>query len=257
VLDLRILIVEDNIVNQKVALHQLQKLGCLADSADNGRLALDAIQKAPYDLVFMDCQMPELDGYEATRELRRIEGSERHTWVVAMTAHSLEGDREKCLAAGMDDYVSKPVKPDDLAGALRRFHEQWEARNTEAGMHESGSGAIDRSLLDGFRDLDQEGEESILGRLIDLFLENTPSVLKEAHAALDSHSSPLLARAAHTLKGSCSNFGADRMRDACLELELEANKGELGRAAELLGRVEREFSYVRFALERERPQRAA
>jgi HPt (histidine-containing phosphotransfer) domain-containing protein len=204
----------------------------------------------------MDCQMPELDGYEATRELRRIEGGKRHTWVIAMTAHSLQGDREKCIAAGMDDYVSKPVKMDQLSAAITRFHEQRERSGSSTSSVDAPP-AIDRELLDGFRELDVDGDGGILCKLIDLFIENTPLVLKEAHSALAAHSTPLLARAAHTLKGSCSNFGAERMRAACAELEQLANGGTLEGAAELLETVEKEFDHVRLALERERPMQAA
>ena len=254
---LRILIVEDNIVNQKVALHQLQKLGHLADAADNGQLALDTLRRAPYDFIFMDCQMPELDGYEATRELRRIEGESRHTWVVAMTAHSLTGDRDKCLAAGMDDYLSKPVKSEDLAAALARFQGVSQADSDSDERNSETPTTIDRNLLNGFRDLDQDGGDSILGKLIDLFLENTPVVLKDAHAALATQASPQLARAAHSLKGSCSNFGAERMRQLCSDLEQQAHGGDFDRSAELLGRIEKEFRHVRMALERERPSRVA
>ncbi len=252
---LRILIAEDNVVNQKVALHQLQKLGFLADVVDNGRAALDALESSQYDLVFMDCQMPELDGYAATRELRGWERAERRTWVVAMTANSLAGDREKCLAAGMDDYVSKPVKIEDLQAAIHRFLGLRDIQ-TEARDHGTAA-AIDLNAIESFRVLDDLTGDDLLVKLINLFLDNTPKVLGEARAALAANATPQLARAAHTLKGSCSNFGAERMRTACQRLEELANRGVLEGAEELLAAVEKEYSYVRVALEHECPTFAA
>jgi CheY-like chemotaxis protein len=119
----RVLLAEDNTVNQRVALRQLAKLGIQADSVANGLEALAAIRQAPYAVILMDCQMPEMDGYEATRRLRQMErdnpDSPRH-WVIALTAHALDGDRQRCLDAGMDDYVSKPIRLDELARVLER-----------------------------------------------------------------------------------------------------------------------------------------
>jgi CheY-like chemotaxis protein len=119
--DLKILVVEDNVTNRRVAVRMLERLGCRADLAFNGREAVSALGQAAYDVVFMDCQMPEMDGFEATVEIRRREQGARHTTIIAMTASVLDGDRDRCLVAGMDDYLTKPIKLGALAGAIRKW----------------------------------------------------------------------------------------------------------------------------------------
>ena len=213
---MRILIAEDNIVNQKVAVSQVNKLGCHADVVGNGREALDALGAAHYDLVLMDCQMPELDGYEATGQIRAREGAERHTIIVAMTAHAIEGDREKCLAAGMDDYLSKPLRFEDLRTVVKRY------QPTRPGDEP----AITGESIEALRDLGTDGTDDILAELIDTFMENAPRILTEAGDALTSGSPEALAQAAHTLRGSCSNFGAKPLQDLCRQLETLAHSKE-------------------------------
>ncbi|HET6407460.1 MAG TPA: response regulator, partial [Chthoniobacteraceae bacterium] len=254
---LRILIAEDNVVNQKVALNQLERLGYTAEAVENGRLAVDALTNQDYDIVFMDCQMPELDGYAATQEVRKLEGTAKHTWIVAMTAHSLEGDREKCLASGMDDYVSKPVKRENVKAAIDRYLLK---RGPMALAYETPAAAaidpaefIDPAALDGFRQFDTDEGPSLLTQLIEVFLENTPVLLRDLRSAHARKSAPDLARVAHTLKGSCSNFGAHRLRSACMRLEQLAETGSVEGAEILLHEIERTFEGVRQALERELP----
>jgi signal transduction histidine kinase/DNA-binding response OmpR family regulator len=254
---IRILVAEDNLVNQKVAGTQLRNLGYTVDVAGNGRQALEAVANVRYSLVLMDCQMPEMDGYEATAEIRlREHGSFHRTVVIAMTAHALAGEREKCLKAGMDDYLSKPVKLEVLAKMLKKWIAPAgnpSAPETKIEATISGSNQIsglDLSVLDGLREIQQPGKADLVTELIDLFLEDTAGQLKLLRHAVLQGDRKEVRRVAHLLKGSSGNIGAGGM--ATLFESLEKTEPENDDGGALLIELDREFSEVNRALTAER-----
>jgi CheY-like chemotaxis protein len=201
-----------------------------------------------YDVVLMDCQMPEMDGYKATVQLRLTEGTRRHTTIVAMTAHAIEGDREKCLAAGMDDYLSKPVQMENLREVLMRVQP---ARAVKA-VNVAVGPAISPENLEALRELEGDGNCDVLTDLIDTFIEYSNLVFAEAKDALSKGEGPALALAAHSLKGSCSNFGAKPLHELSHELETLARsprfEGSKAHALELLEAIRSELGRVEEAL---------
>ena len=240
-----VLVVDDNAVNRLVIEGMLAKRGFAADSAADGREALSRIAARDYALVFMDCQMPELDGYAATRELRRTEartGAPRLP-VVAMTAHAMLGDREKCLAAGMDDYLSKPLRAEALDGVLERWGSpRPQTPGADGGAPapgaaapaDGGAGAVPpttpspaaaarvEALLDEVRIATfQRDYPEIVGQLVTLFVESTPPLIADLRRAVDERDAEGVRKNAHKLKGSCQNMGAAWL--ATLARELEAD----------------------------------
>jgi two-component system, sensor histidine kinase and response regulator len=251
----RILVAEDNQVNQKVAVKMLERLGYRADVAANGLEAVEALSRIPYSAVLMDVQMPEMDGHEAAKVIRQREGSKRHTPIIAMTANAMQGDRENALDAGMDDYVSKPVKPQELGAVLERWIPQTD-EGTDGSEEASCAGAgveyttepLDQSVLAGLREL---GDQGFLADLYELFLADVPAQLEALRKAIKGGDAPSVERVAHTLKGSCGNMGALRIATICAELQDMGHSGELERAPVLGERLEAEFGRVRKALEAE------
>jgi len=218
------------------------------DCVPDGEEALAAVQQKSYDVILMDCQMPKLDGWEATRKIREREiGSGARVWIIAMTAHSLVGDRERCLDGGMDDYLSKPVRFADLSKALAQSPAAARAVIIEAVM--APENVVCQEKISSFRQLEEESGQSVLGSVVELFVLRTPPMFEEIRRALPEGDSKKIARVAHTIKGSSCNFGAHRMKAACERMEA-AVAGNEGRAAmeAILSEMEREFGYVRLAL---------
>ena len=242
---LRILLAEDFAVNQKVALRLFEKMGYRADAVANGAEALEALRRRPYDVVFMDVQMPEMDGLEATRRIRREWPRRFQPRVVAMTANAMRGDRERCLDAGMDDYVSKPVRIEDLQAALTRSAPLL-ADDTESGAF--WWGVLDRSALERLREA--RGSSGVR-EAIDAFLAEAPETLAEARRAVEAGDPAAAADLARGLALSAAMLGAPRLESLSDGLASVAVEPRLDAAASL-ETIERELARVRDALTAER-----
>jgi two-component system sensor histidine kinase/response regulator len=235
-----ILLAEDNVVNQKVAIRQLQKLGYRCDTVANGREAIEALSRIPYDLVLMDCQMPEMDGYEATMEIRQREGTAKHIPIVAMTAHALEGDREKCIASGMDDYITKPVKQEALKDALDRFLSGSiaEAINTV-------TAAADTSPVDMERLREALGDDSdTVSKILTLYLNDMSKSLDQMEIALKSSDHAEIESIAHSCAGASAICGMTAVVALLRELETAGRTHNLTNAAGTLAEAKKEFKRV-------------
>jgi two-component system, sensor histidine kinase and response regulator len=214
---LRILLAEDNAVNQMVAVSLLRKRGHRVTVAENGRLAVEALEREPFDLVLMDIQMPEMDGLEATRAIRERErASGGHTPIVAVTAHALKGDDERCFAAGMDGYLTKPLKVSDLVRALAGVAESLDQEVA------SQQPAFDeRGLLELF-----DGDDEFLDQMLAVFFDSAPKLMAEIATAVAERDFPRISRASHTLAGVVSNFAAEEAMAAARRLEALGRQGE-------------------------------
>jgi two-component system, sensor histidine kinase and response regulator len=216
----RVLVAEDNEVNQLVMETMLSKRGLSVDLAGDGAEALAKLAHGEYAAVFMDCQMPNVDGYEATGRIRAQESGGARLPVIAMTAHAMAGDRDRCLAAGMDDYMSKPLRPEVLDELLERWLGVAPAAADDAPepVEEAVDALIDSARMRTFR----TDYPDIVDQLLDLFLQSTPPLLADLRAAVDGDDGEELRRAAHKLKGSCQNIGATFMATLCRTLETAA-----------------------------------
>jgi two-component system sensor histidine kinase/response regulator len=250
-----ILLVEDNPVNREVAVGMLESLGCATDAAENGWVALKAMNAATYDAVLMDCQMPVMDGLAATGEIRRREeasGAARVP-IIALTANAMEGDRERCLAAGMDDFLSKPFTQQQLATLLRR----WLALRAlpEAERRDlSRMPLIDAGVL---RNIAALAKPTLLNSMIDLYLQHSPGLVGAIEAAAANMQSEALSQAVHTLKSSTANLGGTRLATVAKECELLVREGGITQAAPIVARIRKEHQEFCAALTDKRSSNAA
>jgi len=235
-----ILLAEDNIVNQKVAVRQLAKLGYRADAVANGREAVEALNRIPYDLVLMDCQMPEMDGYEATTEIRRREGATKRTPIVAMTAHALSGDREKSIAAGMDDHITKPVKQEELARVLEIFLTD----PGEVELVEELPPPVDLERL--HQALGDDPDE--VSEILDVYCEQMTESLIKLEAAIAGDNAEEINLIAHNCAGTSANCGMVAVVDHLRELERMGRENQLMGATDLGAIVALEFERVKLFL---------
>ncbi len=251
---LKILVVDDDDINRLVAESQLEDLGFAAEAVAAGQEALDRFAGNCYDAILMDCQMPDLDGYETTRRIRQLETSQHHTVIIAVTAHAMKGERERCLAAGMDDYVSKPLRGGDLAMKLERWLPvdqerplpDLEAQPVDANDKFETHDQVPRNLQPPL-DVEQLGQKTgkdLVAQMHALFLAEGSTRIETMHTALSQADTDLLAKTAHSLAGSAIYLGASELSELCRTLETLAEDGDLNRCQTHLQLLEEEHRKV-------------
>jgi len=247
-----ILLVEDNLINQVLAEEMLSQLAFTIDIAENGQEAILAIEKNQYDIVLMDCQMPVMDGFEATRKIReqeKLENKASHLPIIALTANAIQGDEEACLSAGMDDYLSKPFTKAQLIEALNRWLTL--PTSTKNPQDDKDNYQLDQKMLENLRALEKDGHSGILSRVINIYLEKSPDLIKDLSTAYTDHDITLLRRSAHSLKSSSANLGATQLSALCQEIENLARNNITDGVEPLLEKVKTTYQTTVQALQDE------
>ncbi len=253
-LNVHLLLAEDNPVNQEVAIGMLRNLGCSVEVAHNGLEAIEAVKRKTYDLVLMDCMMPEMDGYEATGEIRRCQkiGQIPYFPIIALTANAIEGDREKCLAVGMDDYLSKPIKAKDLLLMLQ----SWLHNSPKAGVNNPMSEEIqineleiDPDALACIRSLEADYGKELLRQVIKTYLDNAGKLVQALEHAWSIGDLKAIRMASHTLKSSSSQVGAHSLAELCRNVENEARDQNYDTSGQALIAIQQKFAQTCAMLE--------
>jgi CheY-like chemotaxis protein len=267
-----VLLAEDHPVNQQVARSMLEMLGCRVDVVNDGSRVLEAIARDSYDVIFLDCHMPKLDGFATAQAIRAWETGKKvtgetqqdgqtaapvdarspsspvraHLPLIALTASAMPGDRERCLAAGMDDYVTKPFTRQQLSTLLQK----WLPEKAISTRH-TLERILDAAALDHIRELEHGSNANVLAAVIHSYLEHTPQLLETLQTAVAQHDAKALRYAAHTLKSSSANLGAFALSALCKDLEAMGDGGVVAPAVTLLPALAAEYQLVREALSAE------
>jgi CheY-like chemotaxis protein len=232
---LRILLAEDNVINQKVATRILSQMGYRPDVVQNGVEVLEALERQKYDVILMDIQMPDMDGLEATRRIRQQYTGAKRPWIIAMTANAMDSDRRNCFDAGMDGYLSKPVRIEALEAELTR-------------SSENVGQVVDFSVLAKFGEMTGSGSEAVR-ELVEIFSEETPQALQQIRNDIERRHVQGISIQAMQLGRACENFGAERMQMLCSSLQAAGKSGDFVLAADFADRLDSEFEIVKTTLE--------
>lgn len=246
---LHVLVAEDNAINSRLIVRILEQMGYRPDIAANGYEVLDAMHRQPYDLVLMDVQMPEMDGLEATLQIRAEHGENPGPVIIAITANAMGDDRQNCLDAGMDDYLSKPIRIEELQERILHWFESRPRLTTPVITSTTVADLLEPQTIDMLRELKKTANDEILLELIEIFRSQSPVLLADIYAALERRDADALERAAHTLKGSALNLGAKLFAEQCLRVEHAAQDGDFARAEAVVPALQHCFDTSLAALE--------
>ena len=246
ILNAHLLLAEDNPVNQEVALGMLRKFGCSVEIAHNGLEAIEAVQNQTFDLVLMDCMMPEMDGYKATNEIRHLQNMGKLSYfpIIALTANAIEGDREKCLAAGMNDYLTKPIKTKDLLHMLQTWlpHSPQNISTTMSENKTTLESAIDPEALAAIRSLEADYGNELLRQVIRTYLDNANKLIEALEQAWPVGDVKAIRMSSHTLKSSSSQVGAHSLAELCRAVENDARDQKYDASGQSLLAIQRQFT---------------
>jgi PAS domain S-box-containing protein len=248
--DAEILIAEDNEVNRQVALGMLRSLGYEADAVGNGLEAVNALKSKDYSLILMDCHMPEMDGFAATREIRALENDKKHTKIVAMTANALIGEEECCIEYGMDDYLSKPMLKDDLILILtKHLPQKIKKLDSETNIVQHRlEDVLDKTALENLRQIESRGEKDFITETIELYFTHAERQISEIKHAVFSQNSEDLYQKAHSLKGSSGSLGLKKMFELCENLEADSQNENWSNTKHALSETLVEFDRIKYVL---------